>query len=101
MMPKKRTRVGWKTCVFDVLGIVDERLSRLASKNIDGGIFAAFSLGGGTFNISILEISDGVIEVKAKEFDSSPRGEDFDLVLVEYMVEEIRRLILWMSLETK
>ncbi|KAI7995325.1 hypothetical protein LOK49_LG11G00018 [Camellia lanceoleosa] len=32
-------------------------------------------------------------EVKAKEFDSSPRGEDFDLVLVEYMVEEIRRLI--------
>ncbi|KAI7984323.1 hypothetical protein LOK49_LG15G02106 [Camellia lanceoleosa] len=87
---KKRTRVGRKTCAS---------LSRLASKNIDGGIFAA--LGGGTFNISILEISDGVIEVKAKEFDSSLRGEDFDLVLVEYMVEEIRRLILWMSLETE
>lgn len=54
--------------------------------------FAVFSLGGGTFNISILEISAGVIEVKAKESDSSLRGEDFDLILVEYMVEEIRKV---------
>ncbi|KAL7225037.1 hypothetical protein ACSBR1_020341 [Camellia fascicularis] len=89
---KKELELAGKLAGLDVLGIVDEPVAAaLASKNIDGGIFAVFSLGGGTFNISILEISDGVIEVKAKEFDSSLRGEDFDLVLVEYMVEEIRK----------
>ncbi|GMQ07640.1 hypothetical protein CsSME_00051758 [Camellia sinensis var. sinensis] len=89
---KKELELAGKLAGLDVLGIVDEPVAAaLASKNIDGGIFAVFSLGGGTFNISILEISDGVIEVKAKEFDSSLRGEDFDLVLAEYMVEEIRK----------
>ncbi|KAL7225042.1 hypothetical protein ACSBR1_020345 [Camellia fascicularis] len=81
---KKELELAGKLAGLDVLGIVDEPVAAaLASKNIDGGIFAVFSLGGGTFNISILEIFDGVIEVKAKEFDSSLR--------VEYMVEEIRK----------
>ncbi|CAL5333003.1 unnamed protein product [Camellia sinensis] len=90
---KKELELAGKIAGLDVLGIVDEPVvAALSSKNIDGGIFAVFSLGGGTFNISILEISAGVIKVKAKESDSSLRGEDFDLVLVEYMVEEIRKV---------
>ncbi|KAH7855206.1 hypothetical protein Vadar_022326 [Vaccinium darrowii] len=82
-----------KTAGLDVLGIIDEPIAvALSCKNIDRGIIAVFSLGGGTFSITLLEVSDGDTIVKATDFDTSLGGDNFDLVLVEYLVEEIRRI---------
>ena len=52
---------------------------------------AVFDLGGGTFDISILEIGDGVFEVKATNGDTHLGGEDFDLLLIEYLAETFRK----------
>jgi molecular chaperone DnaK len=52
---------------------------------------AVYDLGGGTFDVSILEISDGVFEVKATNGDTFLGGEDFDNVLLKYMVEEFKK----------
>jgi molecular chaperone DnaK len=56
----------------------------------DGKVIAVYDLGGGTFDISILEISGGVFEVKATNGDTSLGGEDFDLVLQQMLVKEFR-----------
>ncbi|KAE8706329.1 Heat shock 70 kDa protein [Hibiscus syriacus] len=55
------------------------------------GIIAVFDLGGGTFDVSILEISNGVFEVKATNGDTFLGGEDFDNALLEYLVTEFKR----------
>ncbi|KAK6923874.1 LOW QUALITY PROTEIN: Heat shock protein 70 family [Dillenia turbinata] len=55
------------------------------------GVIAVFDLGGGTFDISILEISHGVFVVKAINGDTFYGGEDFDKLLVQYLVEEFRK----------
>jgi molecular chaperone DnaK len=52
---------------------------------------AVFDLGGGTFDISILEIGDGVFEVKSTNGDTHLGGEDFDLVLVDYLADEFKK----------
>ena len=57
----------------------------------DGKIIAVYDLGGGTFDISILEISGGVFEVKATNGDTLLGGEDFDSVLVQHIVAEFKR----------
>ena len=56
----------------------------------DGKVIAVYDLGGGTFDISILEISGGVFEVKATNGDTSLGGEDFDLVLQQMLVKEFQ-----------
>merc|ERR1712156_238482 len=56
----------------------------------DGKIIAVYDLGGGTFDISILEISGGVFEVKATNGDTSLGGEDFDLKLQDFLVREFK-----------
>jgi molecular chaperone DnaK len=60
-------------------------------KAADGKIIAVYDLGGGTFDISILEISNGVFEVKATNGDTLLGGEDFDNVLAEYIVAEFKK----------
>jgi molecular chaperone DnaK len=60
-------------------------------KQDDGKIVAVYDLGGGTFDISILEISDGVFEVKATNGDTFLGGEDFDIALFQHMVEEFKK----------
>jgi molecular chaperone DnaK len=57
----------------------------------DGKIIAVYDLGGGTFDISILEIASGVYEVKATNGDTSLGGEDFDNVLQNYILEEFKK----------
>ena len=57
----------------------------------DGKTIAVYDLGGGTFDISILEIGDGVFEVKSTNGDTFLGGEDFDGVLVEYLADEFKR----------
>ncbi len=55
------------------------------------GMFAVFDLGGGTFDISILEMSGGVFEVKATNGDTFLGGEDFDNTLLQYLVNEFKK----------
>lgn len=55
------------------------------------GLVAVYDLGGGTFDISILEISGGVFEVKATNGDTFLGGEDFDNTLLQHMVEEFKK----------
>jgi len=57
----------------------------------DGQVVAVYDLGGGTFDISILEISDGLFEVKSTNGDTFLGGEDFDLILLNYMVDEFQK----------
>lgn len=57
----------------------------------DGKIIAVYDLGGGTFDVSILEISQGVFEVKATNGDTSLGGEDFDNVLQSYLLDEFKK----------
>ena len=52
---------------------------------------AVFDLGGGTFDVSILEIGDGVFEVKATNGDTHLGGEDFDLRLIDYLADEFKK----------
>jgi len=58
----------------------------------DGKIIAVYDLGGGTFDISILEISNGVFEVKATNGDTSCGGEDLDSLICEYIIKEFKAL---------
>jgi len=60
-------------------------------KQDDGKVVAVYDLGGGTFDVSILEISDGVFEVKATNGDTFLGGEDFDNALFVYMVDEFKK----------
>lgn len=60
-------------------------------KQDDGKVVAVYDLGGGTFDVSILEISDGVFEVKATNGDTFLGGEDFDIALFQHMVEEFKK----------
>ena len=56
----------------------------------DGKVIAVYDLGGGTFDISILEISGGVFEVKATNGDTALGGEDFVLILQQFLVDEFK-----------
>ncbi|KAF9622289.1 hypothetical protein IFM89_031092 [Coptis chinensis] len=56
------------------------------------GLIAVFDLGGGTFDVSILEISNGVSEVKSTNGDTFLGGEDFDNTLLEYLVNEFKKV---------
>ena len=53
--------------------------------------FLYYDLGGGTFDVSILELGDGVFEVKSTAGDNKLGGDDFDQVIIDYLVEEFRK----------
>lgn len=57
----------------------------------EGKVIAVYDLGGGTFDISLLEISGGVFEVKATNGDTSLGGEDFDLKLQNFLIGEFKK----------
>ena len=59
----------------------------------DGKTIAVYDLGGGTFDVSILEIGDGVFEVKSTNGDTFLGGEDFDMLLVDYLADEFKKEI--------
>jgi len=59
-------------------------------KSDDGKVIAVYDLGGGTFDISILEISGGVFEVKATNGDTALGGEDFDVKIQDFLVREFK-----------
>ena len=84
-----------KIAGLDVKRIINEptaaALAYGLDKTTDGKLIAVYDLGGGTFDISVLEISGGVFEVKATNGDTMLGGEDFDNVLVDYIVGEFKK----------
>jgi len=77
-----------------VLRIINEPTAAALAYGLDKkstGTIAVYDLGGGTFDVSILEIGDGVFEVKSTNGDTFLGGEDFDMRLVEYLAEEFKK----------
>jgi molecular chaperone DnaK len=91
---RQATKDAGRIANLNVLRIINEPTAAALSFGIDktdGKIVAVFDLGGGTFDISILEISNGVFEVKATNGDTSLGGEDFDAKLQRFMIDEFKK----------
>jgi molecular chaperone DnaK len=90
---RQATKDAGKIAGLNVLRIVNEPTAASLAYGMDKksrGTIAVFDLGGGTFDVSILEIGDGVFEVKATNGDTHLGGEDFDLRLMNYMADEFK-----------
>ena len=86
---RQATKDAGKIANLEVKRIINEPTAAALSFGLDktdGKVIAVYDLGGGTFDISMLEISGGVFEVKATNGDTSLGGEDFDLKLQEYLI---------------
>jgi molecular chaperone DnaK len=91
---RQATKDAGKIAGLDVLRIINEPTAAALAYGLDkkhSGTIAVYDLGGGTFDISILEIGDGVFEVKSTNGDTFLGGEDFDLRLVDYLAGEFRK----------
>ncbi|GBQ06375.1 molecular chaperone DnaK [Saccharibacter floricola] len=91
---RQATRDAGRIAGLDVKRIINEPTSAALAYGLeksDSGHVAVYDLGGGTFDISILEISDGVIEVKSTNGDTFLGGEDFDNKIIEFLADEFKR----------
>ncbi|MCB9992593.1 MAG: molecular chaperone DnaK [Hyphomicrobiaceae bacterium] len=91
---RQATKDAGKIAGLEVLRIINEPTAAALAYGLDkkaGGTIAVYDLGGGTFDISILEIGDGVFEVKSTNGDTFLGGEDFDMVLVNYLADEFKK----------
>ena len=91
---RQATKDAGKIAGLEVLRIINEPTAAALAYGLeknDGKKIAVYDLGGGTFDISILEIGDGVFEVKATNGDTFLGGEDFDLRIVDYLAEEFKK----------
>ena len=91
---RQATKDAGKIAGLDVKRIINEPTAAALAYGLDkkkSGTVAVYDLGGGTFDISILEIGDGVFEVKATNGDTQLGGEDFDNVLIDYFAEEFKK----------
>jgi molecular chaperone DnaK len=91
---RQATKDAGKIAGLEVLRIINEPTAAALAYGLDkkkAGMIAVYDLGGGTFDISILEIGDGVFEVKSTNGDTFLGGEDFDMRLVEYLAAEFKK----------
>lgn len=91
---RQATKDAGKIAGLDVLRIINEPTAAALAYGLekaDGKVIAVFDLGGGTFDISILEIQGGVFEVKATNGDTLLGGEDFDEVLLRHLLTEFKK----------
>ncbi len=91
---RQATKDAGKIAGLNVLRIINEPTAASLAYGMDNKNeekIAVFDLGGGTFDISILEIGDGVFEVKATNGDTHLGGEDFDLRLIDYIADEFKK----------
>jgi molecular chaperone DnaK len=91
---RQATKDAGRIAGLDVLRIINEPTAAALAYGLDkndGKKIAVYDLGGGTFDISILEIGDGVFEVKATNGDTFLGGEDFDLRVVDYLADEFKK----------
>ena len=91
---RQATKDAGKIAGLDVKRIINEPTAASLAYGFDKAVnekIAVFDLGGGTFDISILEVSDSVVEVMATNGDTFLGGEDFDLRLISYLVDEFKK----------
>ena len=90
---RQATKDAGQIAGLEVLRIINEPTAAALAYGLDkqdGKTIAVYDLGGGTFDISVLEIGDGVFEVKSTNGDTFLGGEDFDNVLVEYLADKFK-----------
>ncbi|MCB1454599.1 MAG: molecular chaperone DnaK [Rhizobiaceae bacterium] len=91
---RQATKDAGKIAGLEVLRIINEPTAAALAYGLDKkttGTIAVYDLGGGTFDISVLEIGDGVFEVKSTNGDTFLGGEDFDMHLVNYFADEFKK----------
>ncbi len=91
---RQATKDAGRIAGLEVLRIINEPTAAALAYGLekkDGKTIAVYDLGGGTFDISVLEIGDGVFEVKSTNGDTFLGGEDFDMRLVEYLAAEFKK----------
>ncbi|CAP55205.1 molecular chaperone DnaK [Gluconacetobacter diazotrophicus] len=91
---RQATKDAGRIAGLEVLRIINEPTAAALAYGLqkkNGGTIAVYDLGGGTFDVSILEISDGVIEVKSTNGDTFLGGEDFDARVISYLADEFKR----------
>jgi len=91
---RQATKDAGKIAGLEVLRIINEPTAAALAYGLDkknGQKIAVYDLGGGTFDVSILEIGDGVFEVKSTNGDTFLGGEDFDDTIVNYLIDEFKK----------
>ena len=91
---RQATKDAGRIAGLEVLRIINEPTAAALAYGMDkkhAGTIAVYDLGGGTFDISVLEIGDGVFEVKSTNGDTFLGGEDFDLRVIDYLADEFRK----------
>ncbi len=91
---RQATKDAGKIAGLEVLRIINEPTAAALAYGLEkkaSGTFAVYDLGGGTFDISVLEIGDGVFEVKSTNGDTFLGGEDFDARIIDYLAEEFKK----------
>ncbi len=91
---RQATKDAGKIAGLEVLRIINEPTAAALAYGLEkkeAGTIAVYDLGGGTFDISILEIGDGVFEVKSTNGDTFLGGEDFDARIIEYLADEFKK----------
>lgn len=91
---RQATKDAGKIAGLEVLRIINEPTAAALAYGLEkknSGTIAVYDLGGGTFDISILEISDGVIEVKSTNGDTFLGGEDFDARIIDFLADEFKK----------
>jgi molecular chaperone DnaK len=91
---RQATKDAGKIAGLEVLRIINEPTASALAYGLDkkkDETILVFDLGGGTFDVSVLEVGDGVVEVKATNGDTHLGGDDWDAVLTEYIVEEFKK----------
>ena len=91
---RQATKDAGKIAGLDVLRIINEPTAAALAYGMErrgAGTIAVYDLGGGTFDVSILEIGDGVFEVKSTNGDTFLGGEDFDKNIIDYLADEFRK----------
>ncbi len=91
---RQATKDAGKIAGLEVLRIINEPTAAALAYGLDkkqAGTIAVYDLGGGTFDVSVLEIGDGVFEVKSTNGDTFLGGEDFDMRLVTYLADEFKK----------
>jgi molecular chaperone DnaK len=91
---RQATKDAGKIAGLEVLRIINEPTAAALAYGMErkgAGIIAVYDLGGGTFDISVLEIGDGVFEVKSTNGDTFLGGEDFDARIIDYLADEFKK----------
>ena len=91
---RQATKDAGRIAGLEVLRIINEPTAAALAYGMDkkkSGTIAVYDLGGGTFDVSVLEIGDGVFEVKSTNGDTFLGGEDFDLRVIDYLADEFKR----------